>query len=1218
MAFDKRKAFQNALTFAQQGKWDKAIAEYQAILKADPRDLTACNNLGDLYARFGKASEAIEQYLKLGELFRADGLAVKAIAVYKKIVKLAPTRIDVHLACADLYEEQGLTGEAKIQLAAVAEQYGKAGQTDKLVEVYQRLAQLDPTNHVLITKLGDLLLREGKQEAAAAQYEMAAQAAQAAGHAAETKRLLKKVRELRPDSPGASLGLAEARMRDGRHAEAVDALTRVTSADPRNGEAWRLLGEATSQLGQAPEAIAALEKAVALGVPEAKIRRPMATALVQAGRTEEGMTLCRQIAEEALSRREPDEAIAACQGVLTVAPHLTSMHAYLAELLEGLGRPEEARAETWALAAAHEAAGETESAVQVYHRLLERDPSDTEAQARLDVLQGVPVAPPLVTPPAVAPASLVEPVPETVAEEAVTGLPAELMSVEAEPIDVDAAPLVVDSAPLVEEPIDVESAPLVEEKPEFILEAEPELVLEEVVPEGPPTPDLSLSMEDAQTLLDEPSLAAREAFETELRPRRSFELDESGEFAGTPRGTEQPAGGSLDRVAKGEDAPVQFPLEEKAEAPVDLEALAAEEEAAEEVAEQLAEAEVYLKYGLTEKARERLLEVVRLTPENLTAHLRLKDLYLERSQNQDACREIVAIARILVARANGDAALAVVREGLSLAPHQAELQALAAKLSGGTVAPAGRPAARPPAKPAEPIDEGVQPFDIPEPGGVPEDLGLAAGISAPLEQDATLEAMPGLDGIAIPGLEEPEASPLGLAPPEETLSSLVPADEASPAGGGEVEAQEDLDRLLAEPGPAGSPVSIPEEELPADLHAFLEEPGSEEEPALLIEDGEANLDQAMADDLAEAEFYLSQGMAEEARAVYQRMRALAPEHPAVVRLALQVPAPRVVPAAAVEPSTPPGKAHSEVTESPEGSVLAELFGLSGSEAGDAPPFGAALVGVEPPATQAAAGQSPQAPPPPAKGKATEPPPARVAMPPAPLPGKERQAAPPAPDPVASPAQGLPLDQVVPKFSVFDSERRPGDGGFVNLGAELEEELAAEDGGTAGAPGGPLVEDLLKEFQKGVREHLDEKDFETHYNLGIAYKEMGLLDEAVAEFDKALHNPARRLGCLILKGICLVEKGAFDQAEAAFKSGMAHPGLSEGERISLLYELGLLYEGWNKPLEALDSFQSVVDADLFFRDVGEKVAVLRKKLGMEAGEDEDESGPKGDKNRVSYV
>lgn len=178
--------------------------------------------------------------------------------------------------------------------------------------------------------------------------------------------------------------------------------------------------------------------------------------------------------------------------------------------------------------------------------------------------------------------------------------------------------------------------------------------------------------------------------------------------------------------------------------------------------------------------------------------------------------------------------------------------------------------------------------------------------------------------------------------------------------------------------------------------------------------------------------------------------------------------------------------------------------------------------------------------------------------------------------------------------------------------DLEGELAGEDL--------PLLEEEIGAFadsQRGIETPIDVEDTESHYNLGIAYKEMGLLDEAIAEFDKAVNNPSRRVGCLTLKGICLAEKGAFDPAEEVFKSAMAHPGLSDGERISLLYELGLLYEGWDKPLEALDSFQSVADADLFFRDVGEKVEFLRKGLGLGAG-DESESRPKGDKDRVSYV
>ena len=306
MAFDKRKAIQNALSYTQQGKWDRAISEYLAILKADPHDLTVCNNLGDLYARAGKAPEAIEQYLKLGELYRTDGLSVKAIAVYKKIIKLDPGRTEALLACADLYEEQGLTGEAKIQLVTAAEHYAKAGETPKVIEIYQRLAALDQANSMLLTKLADLLRKEGRREEAAAQYELAAQAAEAAGQAAESKRLLAKMRELAPESPQAHLALGEQLLREGRHAEAVDALLKATASDRTNAQAWCQLGEAYVGLGQALEAIAALEQAVALGLPEDAVRRPLAKALILEGRTDEGLTLCQKLTEDALARDNPD------------------------------------------------------------------------------------------------------------------------------------------------------------------------------------------------------------------------------------------------------------------------------------------------------------------------------------------------------------------------------------------------------------------------------------------------------------------------------------------------------------------------------------------------------------------------------------------------------------------------------------------------------------------------------------------------------------------------------------------------------------------------------------------------------------------------------------------------------------------------------------------------------------------------------------------------
>ncbi len=159
---------------------------------------------------------------------------------------------------------------------------------------------------------------------------------------------------------------------------------------------------------------------------------------------------------------------------------------------------------------------------------------------------------------------------------------------------------------------------------------------------------------------------------------------------------------------------------------------------------------------------------------------------------------------------------------------------------------------------------------------------------------------------------------------------------------------------------------------------------------------------------------------------------------------------------------------------------------------------------------------------------------------------------------------------------------------------------------------------FSEFKKGLENQVSAEDTETHYNLGIAYKEMGLLDDAISQFDKVMVDPQRRIDCLTLKGVCLVQKGAFDEAVATFKEGLAIDKLSDGERISLYYELGLLYIDWGQPLEALDSFQCVADVDPFFRNVDDQIRQLRKKLGLDDDNGGSPSGNSSDKSRVSYI
>lgn len=140
--------------------------------------------------------------------------------------------------------------------------------------------------------------------------------------------------------------------------------------------------------------------------------------------------------------------------------------------------------------------------------------------------------------------------------------------------------------------------------------------------------------------------------------------------------------------------------------------------------------------------------------------------------------------------------------------------------------------------------------------------------------------------------------------------------------------------------------------------------------------------------------------------------------------------------------------------------------------------------------------------------------------------------------------------------------------------------------------------LFSEFKKGLDKQVDREDTETHYNLGIAYKEMGLYSDAISEFETASADPRRRTDCITLQGICYREKGDFDQAEEVLKKGAAAKGLSEAEKTSLSYELGLLYELTGKADDAVRSYVEAYRLAPGFRDTLAKINLLREESGVD--------------------
>jgi tetratricopeptide (TPR) repeat protein len=140
-------------------------------------------------------------------------------------------------------------------------------------------------------------------------------------------------------------------------------------------------------------------------------------------------------------------------------------------------------------------------------------------------------------------------------------------------------------------------------------------------------------------------------------------------------------------------------------------------------------------------------------------------------------------------------------------------------------------------------------------------------------------------------------------------------------------------------------------------------------------------------------------------------------------------------------------------------------------------------------------------------------------------------------------------------------------------------------------GDASLSDIFREFQKGVDKQLGKEDYETRYNLGIAYKEMGLVDEAIAEFQLAAKDEARLLECASMLGICFIEKGMPKLAVKWFEKGLQAPGRSDEEYQGLRYDLASALEQAGESGRALALFTELYGQDASFRDVADKVRQL---------------------------
>jgi tetratricopeptide (TPR) repeat protein len=260
-----------------------------------------------------------------------------------------------------------------------------------------------------------------------------------------------------------------------------------------------------------------------------------------------------------------------------------------------------------------------------------------------------------------------------------------------------------------------------------------------------------------------------------------------------------------------------------------------------------------------------------------------------------------------------------------------------------------------------------------------------------------------------------------------------------------------------------------------------------------------------------------------------------------------------------------------------------------------------------PSPKAAAAPA-KAPAPPAKAPAPE---VRAAAPPAPKAAPEPRPEPPSaendllsglsfddlPSPPPEPAE------TAPAVNMRVAEAAPvEESGGIDLGAELSAlfdaqpalEEAPIDASRSSSFEDQGLQDVFNEFKKGVDSQLGEGDYDTRYNLGIAYKEMGLVDEAIAEFQLAAKDPKRSLECSSMIGICFMEKGMADVAVQWYERGLQVPGRAPEEYRGLRYDLAIAWEAAGELAKAKATFGDLVREDPSFRDVSDKLRDLQSR------------------------
>jgi tetratricopeptide (TPR) repeat protein len=266
VAIDRDKTLQAAAKLVDKKKYDKAIAEYQKVVQADPSDARTLLRIGDLQSRISDFAGAVATYDQVGRYYGSQGFHLKAIAVYKQIrelikkhaPELGPRYAHVLPKLAEIYAELGLVSDALIAYDEIAANLQSVGRDREAVAVLQKTVQLDPQNPLPYLRLAEACCRTQDLDAAINAFWTAAQILLSLGRPDDALKVLERILTFRPE-PQYARASAALYLRHNTNEAAMAALARLQvafQANPKDLETLSLLAQAFDVIQQPEKAFA--------------------------------------------------------------------------------------------------------------------------------------------------------------------------------------------------------------------------------------------------------------------------------------------------------------------------------------------------------------------------------------------------------------------------------------------------------------------------------------------------------------------------------------------------------------------------------------------------------------------------------------------------------------------------------------------------------------------------------------------------------------------------------------------------------------------------------------------------------------------------------------------------------------------------------------------------------------------------------------------------